>query len=84
MEISEKIKILNILNELAREGELVVSDLETEELLSGEDIRIVCMKGDIIHICLSKSISERRTKKKKRKTRKVENNGTTFTNVNSL
>ncbi len=83
MKMSDKRLFAEILNALAREGELVVSDPETEELLSGEDIRTVCMKGDVIHICLFKSISERRAKKKKRKTRKGENNGTTFTNVNS-
>ncbi len=84
MKMSDKRLFAEILNALAREGELVVSDPETEELLSGEDIRTVCMKGDVIHICLFKSISERRAKKKKRKTRKDENNGTTFTNVNFL
>ncbi len=66
MEISERIRLVNILNELVMERELVVFDLETEELLSGEDIRIVCMKGDAIQICLSESISERRAKKKRK------------------
>ena len=72
MEISEKIDLVNILNELVRKGELAVSDPETEELLSGEDIRIVCMKGEVIHICLSKSISKRRAKEKKNKERRKE------------
>ena len=62
MEISEKIKLVNVLNELVMERELVVFDLKTEELLSGEDIRIVCMKGDAIYICLSGSISESKAK----------------------
>ncbi|MFQ5964962.1 MAG: hypothetical protein ACE5KZ_11855 [Candidatus Scalinduaceae bacterium] len=65
MKISEKIKLVNVLNELVRGGELVISDSKTEELLSGEDIRIVCMKGDVIHIYLSESISVRREKKEK-------------------
>ncbi len=41
MKRSEKIELANVLNELVREGELVISDSKTEELLSGEDIRIV-------------------------------------------
>ncbi len=47
---------------LDNEGELVISDSKTEELLSGEDIRIVLIKGDVIHIYLSESISVRREK----------------------
>jgi hypothetical protein len=62
MKRNEKIELLNILNELVREGELVISDSKTEELLSGEDIRIVLIKGDVIHIYLSESISVRREK----------------------
>ncbi len=62
MKISEKIKLVIVLNELAREGELVISDFKTEELLSGEDIRIVLIKGDVIHIYLSESIFVRREK----------------------
>jgi hypothetical protein len=62
MKISEKMKLVIVLNELAREGELVISDSKTEELLSGEDITIVVMKGDVIHIYLSESISVRREK----------------------
>ena len=65
MKMSEKRLFAEILNALAREGELAVSNSKTEELFSGEDIRIVCMKGDVIHICLSKSISVRREKKGK-------------------
>ncbi len=60
MKRNEKIELLNVLNELVREGELVISGSKTEELLSGEDIRIVVMKGDVIHIYLSESISVRR------------------------
>lgn len=67
MEISEKIKLVNVLNKLVRDGELVISNLKTEELFSGEDIRIVHMKGDVIHICLSESIFEKIEKKRKRK-----------------
>ncbi len=62
MKRNEKIELLNILNELVREGELVISDSKTQELLSGEDIRIVLIKGDVIHIYLSESISVRREK----------------------
>ena len=63
MKRSEKLGLVNVLNELAREGELVISDCKTEESLSGEDIRIVFIKGDVIHIYLSESISVRREKK---------------------
>ncbi len=59
MKTSEKSLFAEILSELAREGELVVSNLETEIFFSGEDIRIVCVEGNVIHICLSKSASER-------------------------
>ncbi len=62
MKRSEKIELSNVLNELVREGDLVISDSKAEELLSGEDIRIVCMKGDVIHIYLSEAISVRREK----------------------
>ncbi len=51
------------MNELVNERELVISDSKTEELLSGEDISIVCMKGDVIHICLSEPVSVKREKK---------------------
>ncbi|MBO1224882.1 MAG: hypothetical protein JYX80_10695 [Candidatus Scalindua sediminis] len=47
---------------LDNEGELVISGSKTEEVLSGEDIRIVLIKGDVIHIYLSESISVRREK----------------------
>ncbi len=60
MKRNEKIELLNVLNELVREGELVISDSKTEELLSGDDIRIVLIKGDVIHIYLSESIFVRR------------------------
>ena len=60
MKRSEKIELVNVLNELVRDGELVISGSKTEELLSGEDIRIVLIKGDVIHIYLSESISVRR------------------------
>ncbi len=56
--------LVGFLNNLVDEEELVISDFKTKELLSGEDIRIVCMKGDVIHICLTESISVRREKKK--------------------
>ena len=62
MKMREKRIFTEILNVLAREGELAVSNSKTEELFSGEDIRIVCMKGDVIHIYLSESISVRREK----------------------
>ncbi len=63
MEISEKMNLVIVLNELAREGELVISGFKTEELLSGEDIRRVVMEGDVIHIYLSESVFVRREKK---------------------
>ncbi len=63
MKRNEKIELINILNELVREGELAVSNSKTAELFSGEDIRIVCMKGDVILICLSEPISVKREKK---------------------
>ncbi len=62
MKRNEKIELVNVLNELVRDGELVISGSKTEELLSGEDIRIVLIKGDVIHIYLSESISVRREK----------------------
>ncbi len=62
MKRNEKIELLNVLNELVRKGELVISDSKTEELLSGEDIRIVHIKGDVIHIYLSEYFSVRREK----------------------
>jgi hypothetical protein len=62
MKRSEKIELINVLNELVREGELVISNSKMEELLSGEDIRIVLMKGDVIYIYLSVPISVRREK----------------------
>ncbi len=65
MKRNEKIELVNVLNELVREGELVISDSKTEEVLSGEDIRIVFIKGDVIHIYLSEYISVRREKKGK-------------------
>ncbi len=65
MKISEKMKLVIVLNELAREGELVISGFKTEELLSGEDIRRVVMEEGVIHIYLSESISVRREKKGK-------------------
>jgi hypothetical protein len=64
MKRNEKIELLIVLNELVREGELVISGSKTEELLSGEDIRIVLIKGDVIHIYLSESISVKREKNK--------------------
>ncbi len=65
MKINEKIELVNVLNELVREGELVISNSKTQELLSGEDIGIVLIKGDVINIYLSESISVRREKKEK-------------------
>lgn len=64
MKLNEKIEYVKLLNELVKKRELVVSDLETGESLSGKDIRIVCMKGDVIHICLDKSIPENKSDKK--------------------
>ncbi len=48
---------------LVNEGEIVVSDSKTGELFSGEDIRIILLKGDVIHMCLSENIVVRREKK---------------------
>ncbi len=64
MKISEKRLLAEILNALARTGKIPVSNSKTAELFSGEDIRIVCMKGDVIHICLSEPISVKREKNK--------------------
>ncbi len=61
--ISERRKLVGVLNGLVNEGEIVVDDSKTGELLSGEDIRIILMKGDVIHICLSENIIVRREKK---------------------
>ncbi len=61
--ISEKRKLVNVLNELVNEGELVVDDSKTGELFYGEDIRLIFMEGDVIHICLSENITVRREKK---------------------
>ncbi len=63
MKRSEKIELTNVLNELVREGELVISNSKTQELLSGENIRTVFIKGDVIYIYLSESISVKREKK---------------------
>ncbi len=63
MKRNEKIELVNVLNGLVREGELVISNSKTQELLSGENIRTVFIKGDVIHIYLSESISVRREKK---------------------
>ncbi len=60
MKRNEKIELVNVLNGLVREGDLVISNSKTQELLSGEDIRIVLIKGDVIHIYLSESIFVRR------------------------
>ena len=62
MKIREKIKLVSTLKELARKGELDISSSRPEELLPGENIRTIYMKGDAIHIYLSESISVRRVK----------------------
>jgi hypothetical protein len=62
MELNEKIKLLNILNELVRTGELDISSSRSEELLPGENIRTIYMKGDVINIYLSGTISVQRVK----------------------
>ncbi len=63
MERNVKVELVNILKELARGEELVISNSETEKLLSGEDISIVLIKGDVIHIYLSESIFVRRERR---------------------
>ncbi len=62
MNINEKKLLAGFLNNLVDEEELVISDFKTKELFSGEDIGKVYMKGDVIHICLSESISVKREK----------------------
>ncbi len=62
MKISEKIELINILKELVRTGELDVSSSRSEELIPGENIRTIYMKGDIITIYLSETISVKRIK----------------------
>ncbi len=62
MNINEKKLFAGFLNNLVDEEELVISDFKTKELFSGEDIRKVYMKGDVIHICLSESISVKKEK----------------------
>lgn len=62
MELNEKIELLNILNELVRIGELDISSSRSEELLPGENIRTIYMKGDVINIYLSETISVQRVK----------------------
>ncbi len=62
MKLSEKVGLVNILKELVRTGELDVSSSGQEELLPGENIRTIYMKGDIITIYLSETISVKRMK----------------------
>ena len=62
MKISEKIELINILKELVRTGELDISSSRSEELIPGENIRTIYMKGDIITIYLSETISVKRIK----------------------
>jgi hypothetical protein len=62
MKLSEKVGLVNILKELVRTGELDVSSSRQEELLPGENIRTIYMKGDIITIYLSETISVKRIK----------------------
>ena len=62
MKISEKIELINILKELVRTGELDISSSRSEELIPGENIRTIYMKGDVIIIFLSEDISVKRVK----------------------
>ena len=62
MKISEKLELTNILKELVRTGELDISSSRSEELIPGENIRTIYMKGDIITIYLSETISVKRIK----------------------
>ena len=62
MKISEKLELINILKELVRTGELDISSSRSEELIPGENIRTIYMKGDIITIYLSETISVKRIK----------------------
>jgi hypothetical protein len=62
MRLSEKIKLVRVLNELVRTGELDVSSSRPEILFPGENIRTVYMKGDVITIYLSEAISVKRIK----------------------
>ena len=62
MKLSEKIDLVNTLKELVRTGELDVSSSRSEELLPGENIRTIYIKGDVINIYLSEAISVQRVK----------------------
>jgi hypothetical protein len=62
MELNDKVGLANVLKRLARTGELDVSSSRAEGLIpgAGENIRTVYMKGDVITIYLSESISIKR------------------------
>ncbi len=62
MKLSEKIDLVGILKELVRTGELDVSSSRSEELIPGENIRTIYMKGDVITIYLSEAISVKMVK----------------------
>ncbi len=59
MELSEKIKLVSILNELARAGELDICSSGQEELLPEENIRIIYIEEGVITICLSEKFIKR-------------------------
>ena len=62
MNLSEKIELVSILNELVKTGELDVSSSRSGVLLPGDNIRTIYMKGDVITIYLSETISVKRVK----------------------
>ncbi len=62
MKLSEKSKLVSILKELVRTGEFDISSSRIEELLPGENIRTIYVKGDVITIYLSEDISVKRVK----------------------
>lgn len=57
MKLSEKLELVSTLKELVRTGELDISCSNSEGLAPGENIRTIYMKGDVITIYLSESIS---------------------------
>ena len=62
MKLSEKIELVSILKELVRKGELDISSSRPEELIPGANIRTIYIKGDVINIYLSETISVQKVK----------------------
>ena len=66
MKLSKRIELVSILKELARTREPDVSGSRLEELLPGGNIRKIYMKGDVMTIYLSETISVKRVKNRER------------------